>query len=43
MGLRDTGWGQPQDKQAAADAGFDYHMTKPFDIDLQGELLRTSK
>jgi CheY-like chemotaxis protein len=26
-----TGWGQQQDKQAAADAGFDHHWTKPVD------------
>jgi signal transduction histidine kinase len=26
-----TGWGQEQDKQRARDAGFDYHLTKPFD------------
>jgi CheY-like chemotaxis protein len=26
-----TGWGQPQDKQRALDAGFDAHLTKPVD------------
>jgi PAS domain S-box-containing protein len=26
-----TGWGQPQDKEAAARAGFDHHWTKPVD------------
>jgi DNA-binding response OmpR family regulator len=26
-----TGWGQQQDKQAAEDAGFDHHFTKPVD------------
>lgn len=26
-----TGWGQPQDKEAAARAGFDQHWTKPVD------------
>jgi CheY-like chemotaxis protein len=26
-----TGWGQQQDKQMAADAGFDEHWTKPVD------------
>ena len=27
-----TGWGQREDKQAALDAGFDRHLTKPIDI-----------
>jgi CheY-like chemotaxis protein len=26
-----TGWGQQQDKEAAAQAGFDHHWTKPVD------------
>ncbi|AEG92551.1 PAS domain S-box protein [Ramlibacter tataouinensis] len=26
-----TGWGQPQDKELAAQAGFDHHWTKPVD------------
>jgi len=26
-----TGWGQEQDKDRAAEAGFDVHMTKPVD------------
>jgi CheY-like chemotaxis protein len=28
-----TGWGQEKDKQEAADAGFDAHLTKPVDPD----------
>jgi CheY-like chemotaxis protein len=28
-----TGWGQQGDKDAAASAGFDAHMTKPVDLD----------
>ena len=32
-----SGWGQIQDVQKALDAGFDFHMTKPADLD---ELLR---
>jgi signal transduction histidine kinase/ActR/RegA family two-component response regulator len=28
-----TGWGQVQDKQRAMNAGFDYHFTKPVDVD----------
>ncbi len=26
-----TGWGQPEDREKTADAGFDYHLTKPAD------------
>ena len=28
-----TGYGQPQDKQRAEDAGFDLHIVKPVDLD----------
>jgi PAS domain S-box-containing protein len=36
-----TGWGQQQDKQAAEEAGFDHHFTKPVDPqDLQRVLSR---
>jgi CheY-like chemotaxis protein len=28
-----TGWGQETDKQAAKTAGFDFHFTKPVDLD----------
>ena len=28
-----TGWGQPQDREKANDAGFDHHLVKPVDID----------
>ncbi len=28
-----TGWGQTEDKQRALQAGFDYHFTKPVDLD----------
>jgi signal transduction histidine kinase len=31
-----TGWGQPEDKQRAIEAGFDFHFTKPAKL---GELL----
>jgi PAS domain S-box-containing protein len=32
-----TGWGQAQDKQAAYDAGFDHHVTKPVELpELEG-------
>jgi DNA-binding response OmpR family regulator len=27
-----TGWGQEDDKIKAKDAGFDHHLTKPFDF-----------
>jgi DNA-binding response OmpR family regulator len=34
-----TGWGQASDKQAAKDAGFDLHFTKPLDfIELDKQL-----
>jgi CheY-like chemotaxis protein len=26
-----TGWGQPQDRARTAEAGFDFHFTKPVD------------
>ena len=34
-----TGWGQPQDRARAMEAGFDAHMTKPIDPDALQELL----
>jgi CheY-like chemotaxis protein len=34
-----TGWGQEQDRQLAAQAGFDTHMTKPADPEQLVELL----
>jgi CheY-like chemotaxis protein len=37
-----TGWGQQQDKQMAALAGFDEHWTKPVDIDRLQALSRNS-
>jgi CheY-like chemotaxis protein len=39
-----TGYGQPQDRSRALDAGFDVHLTKPVDIDALERLLasRTS-
>ena len=27
-----TGWGQPDDRQRVAEAGFDHHLLKPPDI-----------
>jgi CheY-like chemotaxis protein len=27
-----TGWGQEQDRRRTAEAGFNYHLTKPADI-----------
>jgi CheY-like chemotaxis protein len=35
-----TGWGQQGDKDAAATAGFDAHMTKPVDLDALLQLLQ---
>src|SRR5262249_35834300 len=37
-----TGWGHPQDKQRALDAGFDAHLTKPVDPATFQELLALS-
>lgn len=34
-----TGYGQPQDRSRAIDAGFDVHLTKPVDIDALERLL----
>jgi signal transduction histidine kinase/CheY-like chemotaxis protein len=34
-----TGYGQPQDRSRALDAGFDVHLTKPVDIDALERLL----
>jgi CheY-like chemotaxis protein len=34
-----TGWGQPQDKQRALDAGFDAHLTKPVELDALARIL----
>ncbi|MEO8017051.1 MAG: ATP-binding protein [Pseudomonadota bacterium] len=34
-----TGWGQADDKQRAADAGFDQHLTKPVDPDLLARII----
>ena len=37
-----TGWGQPQDKQRALDAGFDAHLTKPVELDALARILTCS-
>jgi len=34
-----TGWGQQQDRERAAAAGFDHHIVKPADIDVLKHLL----
>jgi CheY-like chemotaxis protein len=34
-----TGWGQEGDRQKAVEAGFDLHLTKPFDPDRLSELI----
>jgi len=34
-----TGWGQTADKERAAAAGFDHHLTKPIDADVLSALL----
>jgi CheY-like chemotaxis protein len=37
-----TGWGQDADRQKAAEAGFDYHLTKPADPELVERILADS-
>jgi len=34
-----TGWGQPQDRARTADAGFDFHFTKPVDVRQLGQAI----
>jgi signal transduction histidine kinase/ActR/RegA family two-component response regulator len=36
-----TGWGQKEDKARANSAGFDYHLTKPVDLDQIEKLLQS--
>jgi CheY-like chemotaxis protein len=36
-----TGWGQESDKVRALAAGFDYHLTKPIDLQRLSELVRS--
>jgi CheY-like chemotaxis protein len=36
-----TGWGQPEDKDRARDAGFDHHLIKPVDPDAVEKILKT--
>ena len=34
-----TGWGQEEDRQKSKEAGFDFHLVKPVDIDAIQKLL----
>jgi len=34
-----SGWGQDQDRRRSREAGIDYHMVKPVDLDELGRLL----
>jgi CheY-like chemotaxis protein/two-component sensor histidine kinase len=34
-----TGWGQPEDRQRSADAGFDHHLVKPAPLEALTEIL----
>jgi CheY-like chemotaxis protein len=34
-----TGWGQDDDKRRALEAGFDFHLTKPVDLDQMNSLI----
>jgi PAS domain S-box-containing protein len=36
-----TGYGQPEDRRRALEAGFDHHLTKPIDLDRLRQLLAT--
>ncbi len=38
-----TGFGREQDRRRTTAAGFDHHLTKPFDLDLLQALVRASK
>ena len=38
-----TGWGQADDKERAADAGFDEHLTKPVDPDLLAQIINVRR
>jgi CheY-like chemotaxis protein len=37
-----TGWGQDDDRQRSADAGFDHHFVKPIDTDALADVLKKS-
>lgn len=38
-----TGYGQPEDRIRSLDAGFDFHLVKPLDLDLLQSVLTTGK
>jgi signal transduction histidine kinase/ActR/RegA family two-component response regulator len=38
-----TGWGQEEDRQKSAAAGFDVHLTKPFDARMLASLIAVSR
>ena len=35
-----SGWGRPEDKQRAVEAGFDCHLTKPVEVETLDQLIR---
>ncbi|SAK74268.1 PAS/PAC sensor hybrid histidine kinase [Caballeronia temeraria] len=37
-----TGWGQPQDRASTAEAGFDFHFTKPVDVQQLSQAIETA-
>jgi len=37
-----SGYGNAEDKERAAEAGFDHHMTKPADFEVLERLLRSA-
>jgi PAS domain S-box-containing protein len=38
-----TGWGQEEDRRRSREAGFDYHLTKPVELDALQQLLAQTK
>ena len=38
-----TGWGEGKDKARAREAGFDFHLTKPVDLDVLARILKERK
>jgi CheY-like chemotaxis protein len=37
--IAQTGWGQSEDQRRSVEAGFDYHFTKPVDVEMLQQLM----